>query len=120
MPCHSFSFPGTDLYIFFLVLGPPIVTLDNETECNHSSAIELSCTLGGELVEYGFGPWSHKFNGVLIRHMNGSVNGKKITALIDQCTHKDGGDYTCAAWNIDKNRMYWSNKTTTLRVNGMF
>lgn len=78
----------------------------------------LVCALSGDLLKYGFGRWTHEINGQLIKKLVGIIRGNRTSIVINSCTYRDSGEYTCTAWNKNKNDIYWSNKTTSIKVNG--
>lgn len=103
----------------FLVVGPPVLTVNNPVQCNQTSNIMLFCVLSGELQTYGFYLWTHTINGKFIRYLKGNINKVTSTLLISSCSYKDVGDYECRAWNQIGKEIYDSNKTTKIIVNRM-
>lgn len=98
--------------------GSPIIQVSNQTVCDRTVNIQLLCIISGNLHHYGFSKWIHTINGNYLRKLNGRTRGNMSILLIDSCSFEDVGNYTCMAWNKNKNMEYWSNKSTTLTVNG--
>lgn len=102
----------------FVCLGPPVLKVFGKTVYNSSDMIQISCYMFGNLETYGFDLWSHTVNGVLIRHLKGESNGNLSILAVRQSSYSDSGCYSCNAWNTKGETKYWSNKTTSVVVNG--
>ncbi|VDI47749.1 Hypothetical predicted protein [Mytilus galloprovincialis] len=99
-----------------LETGPPLLEIDGNNVYNRSSTIKLSCFSNEEVSTYRFDDWTHSVNGIAVRRTKGKRSGKTSSLLIESCTFKDDGEYTCAAWNENNNQTYWSNKTIAVKV----
>lgn len=93
----------------------PILTLNSEFYCNSSSTVALVCSVMGELGMFGFAQWIHTFDGKYIRSLHGTTNRYISLLIINDCSFEDGGQYTCAVWNKDGDKLLWANQTTTLK-----
>lgn len=97
----------------------PILTLNNELYCNSSSTVALVCSVRGELGMFGFDKWIHSVDGKHVRSLPGKADKYISLLIINDCSFRDGGEYTCVVWNKDGDIIFRVNQTTTLQVVGM-
>lgn len=80
----------------------------------------LTCEVSGELFKYGFKRWIHSSNGVIIRELNGTKAKNSTSVIIKSCGYQDAGSYTCTAWNDNGMETFWTNKTSIVKVLGVY
>lgn len=103
----------------FILTDSPIIKVTGQNACSSSLTVTLTCAVSGDLAMYGFLPWIQSYKGTLIRKINGSIKKYISVITIGRCNYQDTGNYTCIAWNLFKNKTFWANKTTILKVQGI-
>lgn len=97
-----------------------MLKLNANTECLSTLSVVLACEVTGELFRYGFTQWIHTFNGVIIRKLKGIMRNNSTSVIIKSCGYQDTGSYTCIAWNEYGMKTFWTNKTSVVKVLGMY
>lgn len=97
-----------------------MLKLNPKTDCINELSIVLTCEVFGELLNYGFRRWIHSFNGVFVRKLNGIVLNNTTSVIIKSCGYQDTGSYTCIAWNEYGKETLLANKTSIVKVLGMY
>ncbi|CAG2190679.1 unnamed protein product [Mytilus edulis] len=105
-------------FVTLKIENKPILNINDEFHCNSSSTVALVCSARGELTMFGFARWTHTVDGIYIRSLYGITEKYISILIINDCTFKDGGDYTCSAWNKAGDSILWTNKTTLLHFTG--
>ncbi|XP_071149230.1 uncharacterized protein [Mytilus edulis] len=98
------------------IISTPIIQSTEIVTCN-SSAVNLSCIIKTGLPSYGFNLWTHSVNGIHIRTLNGSMNGRESILEVETCSYQEAGEYTCNAWNAHGETSLVVNKNISLQVN---
>lgn len=111
---------GRKLIIFCNFSDSPVLRLIKRTECLSTLSIVLTCTVSGELFKYGFRRWIHSVNGVIIRKLTGLIAENTSSIIIKSCGYQDAGSYTCEAWNEYRMETILINKTSLVKVLGMY
>lgn len=92
----------------------------DEVFCNSTESIILSCQISGEMSEFGFSSWEHRFHGTFIRSIPGNVTGNVLFLSIDSCNYEDNGEYICEAWNKAFQQLFRQSKSTTVIITGNY
>ncbi|CAC5399997.1 NOTCH2 [Mytilus coruscus] len=95
----------------------PVLEIDNERVCRFNAIKTLSCQLTGDL-SYKLLPWIHSVKDKVIRQVNSSVIGNKVTAQVGPCSSEDFGTYTCTAWKEMNGHITEIKKRKFLNIQG--
>ena len=104
--------------LFFVVLLPesPKLMLNDSSHCNRTYTVSLVCRIHGGAKKFGFNPWKHVFNDVVIRSLDGFVDNRLGYLHINYCGYQDAGTYICSIWNSFSDGIYLTNTTAKLFV----
>ena len=78
----------------------------------------LVCRIHGGVNDFGFIPWKHVLNDVVIRSLDDFVDNKLGYLQINYCGYQDAGKYICSIWNSFLDGIYLTNITAELFVAG--
>jgi hypothetical protein len=92
--------------------------LNNSFHCNSTCNVALVCRIHGGVKDFGFNPWTHVLNNVVIRSLDGFVDNKLGYLQISHCGYQDAGKYICSIWNSFADGIYLTNITAELFVAG--
>ena len=106
--------------LFFIVLLPesPKLMLNDSSHCNRTYSVTLVCRIHGGVKDFGFNPWKHVFNDVVIRSLDGFVDNRLGYLQINHCEYQDAGTYICSIWNSFSDGIYLTNTTAKVFVAG--
>lgn len=100
------------------ISGAPTLETIDMVFCNNTDSVILSCRVSGEMSEFEFSPWEHRFHGTYIRSLTGNITGNVSFLSIDSCNYQDNGKYICKAWNQDSQQIVRLNSSTSVIVKG--
>ncbi|CAC5408250.1 TTN [Mytilus coruscus] len=116
--CKTSSVITTSSSIKLHIIRAPILDTIDMVFCNNTESVILSCRVSGEMSEFGFSPWVHRFHGTYIRSVAGNVTGNVSFLSIDSCNYEDNGEYICEAWNKDSQQIFRQKSSTRVIVKG--
>ena len=92
--------------------------LSDSSHCNRTYNVALMCRIHGGVKDFGFNPWKHVFNDVVIRSLDGVVDNRSGYLQISHCGYQDAGTYICSIWNSFSDGIYLTNTTAKVFVAG--
>jgi hypothetical protein len=92
--------------------------LNDSFHCNRTYNVALVCRIHGGVKDFGFNPWKHVFNDVVIRSLDGFVDNRLGYLQISHCGYQDAGQYICSIWNSFSDGIYLTNTTAKVFVTG--
>ncbi|XP_071131048.1 uncharacterized protein [Mytilus edulis] len=116
--CKLSSVIASSSSIKLHIIRAPILETVNMVFCNKTDSVILSCQISGEMSEFDFYPWEHRFNGTYIRSIPGNVTGNDSFLNIDSCSYEDNGEYICEARNKDSQKIFHQDISTSIIVKG--
>ena len=96
----------------------PKLMLNDSSHCNRTYSVALVCRIHGGVKYFGFNPWKHVFNDVVIRSLDGFVDNRLGYLQISHCGYQDAGTYICSIWNSFSDGIYLTNTTAKVFVAG--
>ena len=67
--------------------------LNDSFHCNRTYNVALVCRIHGGENDFGFNPWKHVLNDVVIRSLDDFVDNKLGYLQINYCGYQDAGKY---------------------------